>query len=113
MIATQDKTIFRAAKNRFHPAPVSLDSRCARVVEVSAVNRAPEVCVQFKIGAPPLAFHRAKELLEVPLHLRVRAVKHIPWATPPTAKRHAIRAQRFAVAVFHKPVRMLLKYVRL
>src|SRR6185369_5424506 len=113
MIATENKTVFHAAKNGLHAATISLDTRGAGIVELPAVNRAPEVRVEFEIGAAPLALHRAKKRLDVLLRLRVRAVEYVPWSTTPAAERHSIRAQRFAVAVFDEPVRVLLKHVRL
>src|SRR6185436_13826299 len=93
VIATKHKAVLNAAQYRLHAATVSLDARRARVVKAAATNRAPEVCVELKVGAAPLAPHRAKKVFEVLLDLRVRAVEHVPWTTPPAAKRDAIRTQ--------------------
>src|SRR5688572_2282417 len=113
MIATKNETVFDTAKNRLHTAPVCVDARRARIVKVAAVNGAPEVRIEFEIGATPFALHGAKQGLEMLLHFRVCTVEHVPWATTPAAKRYAIRAQWFAVVVFHKPIRMLLNHARL
>src|SRR5687767_925086 len=90
MIATEHETTAGPPKDRLHATPVSIDTRRAPVVKVSAVNRAPEVRVEFEVRATPLAVHRAKELFEMLLHLRVRAVQHVPWTTTPAAERYAI-----------------------
>src|SRR6185437_5356214 len=66
-----------------------------------------------EIRAAPLALHRTKELFEVLLDRGMRAVEDVPWTTTPAAERDAIRSQRRAVGVFHKPVWMLLEDMRL
>src|SRR5215212_430426 len=113
MITAEHKTVFDSAKYRLHAATISFYSRRAWVVKTAAMNRTPEVRIEFEIGAAPLAFHRAKELFEMPLHFRMCAVEHVPWTTPPPTKRNSIRAQRLSVRVFHKPIRVLLKDLRL
>src|SRR6185369_15049079 len=102
-----------AAQYRFHAATICLDARRARIVKTAAMNRAPEVRIEFEVSAAPVALHRAKEFFEMFLHLRMRAVQHVPWTTPPAAKRHPIRTQRLAIRVFHKPIGVLLKHLRL
>src|SRR5687767_7367894 len=90
MIATEHKTMARAAKDRLHATTVSFDTRCARIVKVSTVNGAPEVRVEFEVRATPFTVHRAKELFEMLLYVGVRTVEHVPWTTTPAAKRYAI-----------------------
>src|SRR6185503_19114526 len=112
MITTQHETVFDAAQYRLHAATICFDSRRARIVKATAVNRAPEVRIELEVGAAPITLHDAEELFEMLLHFRMRAVEHVPWTTPPTTKCDAIRPQRFPLRVFHKPIGMLLKDFR-
>src|ERR1044071_6141237 len=100
MIAAKHKTVLDAAQDRLHAATIRFNARGVRIVKVSAMNRAPEVCVELEVSAAPVALHRAEESFEVLLHRGVCAVKHVPWSTAPTAKRYAIRPQRFSVSIF-------------
>src|SRR5437588_12852372 len=107
MVAAEDEAVARAAENRLHAAAVRLDACGARVPVSPAVNRAPEVCVELEVRDAPLAPHRREQVLEMFLHLRVRAVEYVPGAATPAAEGDFIRAQRLGVVVTHEPVRML------
>src|ERR1051326_9106123 len=113
MIAAEHKTVLDSAQYRLHAETIRLDARRAGFVKTTAMNRAPEVCVELEVSAAPIALHGANEAFEVLLHLRVSGVEHVPWTTSPTAKGDAIRSQWLAVRVFHEPVRVLLKHARL
>src|SRR5215510_6364543 len=113
MIAAEHKTVLDAAQDRLHAETIRLDARRARVVKATAMNRAPEVCVELEVSAAPIALHGAKKFFEVLLHFRMSAVEHVPWTTSPAAKGDAIRSQRRAVRIFHEPVGVLLKHMRL
>src|SRR6266705_573308 len=109
MIATKHKAVSGAAKYRLHPAPVCLDASSARIMETPAVYCAPEVPVEFEVGAAPLPAHSSKDHLEVLLRFRVCAVESVPRPPPPTAEGDQVRAQRLALGVFHKPLRVPLE----
>src|SRR5205085_32842 len=113
MIAAEDEARARAPEDRLHAAPVGFDACGARIVKTAAVNRAPEVCIEFEVGAAPTFAHGAKDQRKVLLRFGVRAVEHVPRAASPAAERDAIRAERFAFFVTHKPIRVLLEDVRL
>src|SRR5689334_15565219 len=113
MIATEHETVSGTEQDCLHPFTICLDACGAWIVKAAAMNSAPEICVELEIRAAPVAVHGAKQLFEVPLHCRMRAVEHVPWTTTPAAKRNAIRSQRRAIWVLHKPIRMVLKNVRL
>ena len=112
VIAAEDEAVARAAQDRLHPAAVGFDARRPRIVEASAVHRAPEVRVELEVGAAPFLPHRAEHVLEVLLHLGMRAVERVPGAAPPAAEGDLVRAQRLAVGVLDEPVGMLLEDVR-
>src|SRR5262245_8682768 len=113
MIATKHETVSRSAKDSLHSSAVSFNSRCAWIIEPTAMNRAPEVCVKFEVTASPFCAHHAEKMFEMLLHLWMCSVQHIPWATAPTAERYQIRAQRLTVSIFYEPFLVLLKNVRL
>src|SRR6266487_3192918 len=90
VVSTQDKSISCAAQNCLHSTPVSLDTSCAFIIKIAAVNRSPKVRVKFEIGATPFTSHSAEQVFEMLLHLRMSSVQHIPWPTPPPAKSHRV-----------------------
>src|SRR5262245_40075963 len=109
MIAAKDEGIAGALQHCLHTAAIGLDACSARIVKPSAVNRAPEVCIELEIGAAPLLAHRPKDVCQVRLRVRMRAVERVPGPAAPAAKRDPIRPQRLAAVVAHEPVRMLLE----
>src|SRR4051795_12519394 len=113
MIAAKHKTVAGPAQDRLHTSTVSLYSSRIRIMEMTAMNRAPKIRIEFEVSTAPFAPHRSKEFLEMLLNFRMSAVKHVPWTTAPTAERYQIGAQRLGLLIFYKPVRVLLKNVRL
>src|SRR6266699_4752532 len=109
MIAAEKKRVAGAAEDRPHAAAVRLDPCRARIVQTAAVHRAPEVRVEFEVGAAPLLAHRSKQMLEMILDCRMRSIECVPWPAPPAAERHPIGPQRPAVAIGDEPIRMLLE----
>src|SRR5882672_3078060 len=112
MITAKDKTVRCPSANCLHPASVGFDPGGARIVKVSAMNCAPEICVKFEVGTAPFTAHGAKHRLKMLLRFGVRSVECIPGAVSPAAKRHAIGPQRLSFSVSHKPIRMLLEQMR-
>src|SRR5262249_40626890 len=112
MIAAEEESIARATRNRRHAAPVGFNPRRARIMEPSAVHRAPEGRIELEVGAPPLLAHRAEYALEVCLRLRMRSVDRVPRTAAPSAERHTIGSQRRAVGVANEPIGMLLEQMR-
>ena len=107
MIAAEHERVAGAAKDRRHAAPIRFDARRARIVEAAAVKRAPEIRVELEVRAAPLVPHGSEQPLEMLLHVGVRAVERVPWASPPAAECDAIGAQRRAVVAAHEPVAMI------
>src|SRR5258708_39006566 len=107
MIASKNEAVRSAAANCSHPAPVGFDPRGARVVKVSAMDCAPEVCVELEVGTAPIMTHCAEHLFKMKPRFRVRSVENVPGAVPPTAERYSIRAQRLSFRILYKPIRML------
>src|SRR5688500_5064098 len=112
MVTPEDERIAGAAPHCGHAAPVGLNARRARIVEVAAVNGSPEVRIELEIRAAPLFAHRRKDMLEMRLRFRMRTVDRVPRTTAPPAERDAVSAQRLTLLVFHEPVRMLLEEIR-
>src|ERR1051326_6109175 len=113
MIAAENETLARAAQDGLHAAPVGFDACRARIVEAASVHGAPEVAIEFEIGAAPLLTHGAKDHLQMFLGLQVRAIERIPRPAPPAAERDAVGAQRLALIVFHKPIGVLFEEMRI
>ncbi len=90
MITAEHKTILDAAQYCLHATTISFNTRRTRVVKAATTNRAPKVRIELEISAAPIAFHRAKEIFEMPLHFRMCAVEHVPWTMPPTTKRYGV-----------------------
>src|SRR5258708_37852657 len=90
MIAAEKQAVSRAAANCLHPTTIGFDTRRVGIVKVSTMDRAPEVCVEFEIGAAPVPAHRAKNHLQMSLSFRVCSVKDIPGPVPPAAEGHPI-----------------------
>src|SRR5262249_21278638 len=113
MIASENEALLRTAKNSLHSAAIGFDAGGVRVVETAAVHCAPEVRVQFEIGAAPFLAHRAEQALQMFLRFGMRAIKRVPGPAPPSAERDFARWQRRAFCVPDEPVGMPLKYVRI
>src|SRR5258706_6385974 len=94
MIATQDKTVAGAAQDRGHPRAISIDASSLGVVELSSVDRSPEVGVQLEVCASPIPAHRTEEILKVFLHFRMRSVQGEPRPASPSAEGNLIRRHR-------------------
>src|SRR5262249_31001865 len=109
MVAAEEKGVAGATSNRRHPAPVRLDARRARIVKAPAVHPSPEVRIELEVAAAPLSAHDAKQLLEVRLRARMRAVDRIPRTAAPAPERDAIGSEGRAVGASHEPLRMLLE----
>src|SRR6185503_14374627 len=84
-----------------------------RIVEPSAMHRAPEVRVQLEVGAAPLATHGPEDAGEVILRAGMRTVQRVPWSAPPAAEGHAVRPKRRTSGLLDEPFRMLLEDSRL
>src|SRR5258708_7583556 len=78
-------------------------------MEPPAVHRAPEVGIEFEIGAAPFFAHGAEGLLKMLLNLGMSAVQHVPGGVPPSAKRYLTGHERFVVSAADEPFRMLLE----
>src|SRR4051794_32732846 len=112
MIAAENKAISRTVENRLHAAAVRFDACRLRIVQLAAMHRAPEVCVQLEIRTAPLVSHRVKQRFEMPLHFGMRAVQRVPRPAPPSLKRNLASRQRLTVGVLHEPIRIRLEQFR-
>src|SRR5260221_9308161 len=109
MIAAQNETTSRAPANGFHTLAVGLYAGGFGIMEPSAMHRAPEIGIEFEIGAAPLFAHGAEGLLEMLLHRGMSAIQHIPGSVPPSAKRYLAGHERFVISAADEPLRMLLE----
>src|SRR5262249_17529254 len=107
MIATKQKAVRRASANGFHAASISLNASRPRIVEVTAVNCSPKICVKLEITTAPLLSHGGKNFFQMLPGLRMGSVKRVPWSATPAAKSDAVRTKRFFFHVLNEPIRML------
>jgi hypothetical protein len=57
MITSEDEAIAGAAQDSLHASPIGLDARGFRIIKAASMNRAPEIGIQFEIGAAPFTAH--------------------------------------------------------
>src|SRR5258708_4224782 len=112
MVAAKNKTVSRAAANRFHALAIGLYPRCPGIMEPPAVHRAPEIGVELEVSAAPLFAHGAEGFFKMLLHLGMSAVERIPRAVTPSAKSYLAGNERLTIGAPDEPLRMLLEDVR-
>src|SRR5687767_8335418 len=112
MVTAEDESVARAPQNCLHSPPVSFDASCLRVMQPPAVHRAPEVRIEFEVGAAPLAIHNPKQVFKMLLRRGMGTVERVPGSAPPTAERDTIGAHWIPFPVFHEPIRMVPEHAR-